>query len=121
MTAFRRSKQWGTGTPGEATGARGTSPTEEITFDLFGVIEDFNDAVTSGDRIEKVNVTALSVNACQELRNDVLEKVTLWLRVTYLKINETKGKPLSLVIKLNHNMTWDMSPIFRLEFYARRV
>lgn len=37
-------------------GARGTSPTEEITFDLFGAIEDFNDALTSGDSTEKVRV-----------------------------------------------------------------
>lgn len=54
-------------------GEEGTSPTEEITFDLFGGIEDFNDA-TSGDT-EKVHVTVLSVNACQGLsKNDVSEK-----------------------------------------------
>lgn len=43
---------WGKGTQGR----EGTSPTEEITFDLFGAIEDFNDALTSGDSTEKVRV-----------------------------------------------------------------
>jgi hypothetical protein len=50
-TASRRGEQ---GTAGGRAGGTRTSPTEEITFDLFGGIEDFNDAVTSGDRTEKV-------------------------------------------------------------------
>lgn len=77
LDCLRGSRSRGTGNGGErAHGGKGESPAEEITFDLFGAIEDFNDAVTSGDRTEKVHVTALSVNACQELSgNDVLEKV----------------------------------------------
>lgn len=49
----------------------------KITFDLFGAIEDFNDALTSVDRTEK----AVSLNACQGL--GVIEKVEVGLRVTF--------------------------------------
>lgn len=52
-------------------GGRDKGVSEEITFDLFGAIEDFNDTLASGE-IEK-SARQLSVNACQGLRrNDVL-------------------------------------------------
>ncbi|CAH2075608.1 unnamed protein product, partial [Iphiclides podalirius] len=72
------------GTEGRGGGRKGVSPTEEITFDLFGAVGDFNDVVTSGDWTEKVHVTVLSVNACQGLSgNDVLEKARCSSRVTF--------------------------------------
>lgn len=61
-TATTAINRGGIGNRGKGTsgyGGQGTSPTEEITFDLFGA-KDFNDAVTSGCgySTEKVHVTS---------------------------------------------------------------
>lgn len=57
---------WGVRVGGEPSGA---TPPKQITFDLFQVSEDLNDAAAHGD-VEKLNVTAsLSVNACWVTEN----------------------------------------------------
>lgn len=90
---LRGSNPRGTGNGGTRAGGERESPAEEITFDLFGAVEDFNDAVTSGDWTEKVHVTVLSVNACQGLSgNDVLEKAQCGSRVTFFKIDTTASE-----------------------------